>query len=102
MPIQVSDYCLASRNHFQSPRRPRFLILVILLLYILATFGLCEEWVVEIAYTTIPIGKSFWTAYTAGTSLSFGITASLSTILTDDTLACNFIFVFVDFLLING
>ncbi|KAK0221098.1 hypothetical protein EDD85DRAFT_261923 [Armillaria nabsnona] len=80
----------SSRNHFQSPRRPRFLILVILLLYILATFDLYAEWAVEIAYTTIPNGRSFWTAfeYTPGAPISWtsGIAAILSTILTDATL----------------
>ncbi|KAK0221104.1 hypothetical protein EDD85DRAFT_861925 [Armillaria nabsnona] len=88
--VAVTLWAVASRNNFQSPRRPRFLILVILLLYILATFSLYEGWAVEVAYTTLPNGESFWTAfeYTPGTPifLALGIDAMLSTILADATL----------------
>ncbi|KAK0221105.1 hypothetical protein EDD85DRAFT_796508 [Armillaria nabsnona] len=55
----------ASRNNFQSPGRPRCLIFIILFLYLLATFGLYNAWTLEIAYTTLPNGKCFWTAYGA-------------------------------------
>ncbi len=59
-----------------------------------------------IAYTTIPNGKGFWTAfeYTPGTPilLTLGIVAILSTILADATLAWNFIIAFVDFLFMIG
>ncbi|KAK0196246.1 hypothetical protein F5146DRAFT_997706 [Armillaria mellea] len=80
----------ASRNNFQSPGRPRFLILIILLLYILAAVEPCIGWAVQIAYTTLPNGKSFCTAfeYSPNTwvfSVS-GISAILSTILADATL----------------
>ncbi|KAK0221144.1 hypothetical protein EDD85DRAFT_796541 [Armillaria nabsnona] len=89
----------ASRNNIQSPGRPRFLILVILLLYILATFSLYEGWALEIAYITLPNGESFWTAfkYTPGTPifLTQGVDAILSTILADTTLAWDSIFVFL-------
>ncbi|SJL13997.1 uncharacterized protein ARMOST_17449 [Armillaria ostoyae] len=101
--VAVTLWAVASRNRIQSPGRPRFLILVILLLYIFETSGLYEAWALEIAYTTLPNGKSFWTAfeYTPGTPmpLTFGIVAILSTILADATLAWNLIFVLGDFLL---
>ncbi|PBK62444.1 hypothetical protein ARMSODRAFT_980714 [Armillaria solidipes] len=92
----------ASRNNFQSPGRPRFLIFIILLLYLLAIFTLYNGWAVEIAHTTIPNGRSFWTAskYIPGTPILWtsGIVAILSTILADATLAWNSIFVFCGFL----
>ncbi|KAK0433265.1 hypothetical protein EV421DRAFT_2023596 [Armillaria borealis] len=80
----------ASRNSIQSPGRPRFLIFIILLLYLLATVHLYYGWAVEIAYATLPNGENFWTAfeYTPGTPifLALGIDAILSTILADATL----------------
>ncbi|PBK90498.1 hypothetical protein ARMGADRAFT_1032505 [Armillaria gallica] len=89
----------ASRNNFQSPARLRFLIFIILLLYLLATLNLYNGWVIEIAYTTLPNGKTFWTEfkYTFSTPiiLVMGIDAILSMILTDATLAWNLIFVLI-------
>ncbi|PBK90542.1 hypothetical protein ARMGADRAFT_1082798 [Armillaria gallica] len=89
--VAVTLWAVVSRNKFQSPGRPRFLIFIILLLYLLATFDLYNGWAMEIAYTTIPNGKTFWTAfeYTPGTpiSLAIGIDAILSMILADATLA---------------
>ncbi|KAK0433282.1 hypothetical protein EV421DRAFT_2023600 [Armillaria borealis] len=80
----------ASRNSIQSPGRPRFLIFIILLLYLLATVHLYYGWAVEIAYATLPNGENFWTAFecTPGTPifLALGIDAILSTILADATL----------------
>ncbi|KAK0433267.1 hypothetical protein EV421DRAFT_1441565 [Armillaria borealis] len=88
--VAVTLWAVASRNSIQSPGRPHFLILVILLLYIFETFSLYYGWALEIAYTTLPNGESFWTAfeYTPGTPifLTLGIVAILSTILADATL----------------
>ncbi|PBK90512.1 hypothetical protein ARMGADRAFT_1111877 [Armillaria gallica] len=88
---------LASINNFQSPGRPLFLIFIILLLYILAMFNLYKGWAVEIAYTTLPNGESFWTAfeYNPGTPffLALGIDAMLSAILADAALAWDLIFI---------
>ncbi|SJL13991.1 uncharacterized protein ARMOST_17443 [Armillaria ostoyae] len=88
--VAVTLWAVASRNSIQSPGRPHFLIFVILLLYIFQTFSLYEAWALEIAYTTLPNGKNFWTMfeYTPGTLifLALGIDAILSTILADATL----------------
>ncbi len=60
----------------------------------------------EIAYTTIPNGKTFWTEfkYTFSTliALVMEIAVILSAILADATLAWNLLFVLVDFMLTNG
>ncbi|KAK0433286.1 hypothetical protein EV421DRAFT_1910275 [Armillaria borealis] len=104
--VAVTLWAVASRNSIQSPGRPHFLILVGLLLYIFETLSLYEGWALEIAYTTLPNGESFWTAfeYTPGTLilLTLGIDAILSTILADATLAWNSIFIFVYCFFMNG
>ncbi|KAK0209551.1 hypothetical protein IW262DRAFT_1468809 [Armillaria fumosa] len=96
--VAVTLWAVASRNNFQNPGRPRFLILIILLLYILAALDPCVGWAVQIAYTTLPNGESFWTAfeYNPGTpiALALGIDAILSTILADATLAWTLISAF--------
>ncbi|KAK0467473.1 hypothetical protein IW261DRAFT_1613002, partial [Armillaria novae-zelandiae] len=88
--LAVTLWAVASRNRFRSPGRPHFLILIIILLYILVALNLYAGWAVEIAYTTLPNGKNFWTSfeYNPGTpmSLAEGIDAILSTILADATL----------------
>ncbi|PBK90544.1 hypothetical protein ARMGADRAFT_1166888, partial [Armillaria gallica] len=88
--VAVTLRAVASRNHSQSLGRPRFLIFIILLLYLLAILSIYNGWAVEIAHTTLPNGESFWTAfeYNPGTPifLALGIDAILSTILADATL----------------
>ncbi|KAK0221139.1 hypothetical protein EDD85DRAFT_861997 [Armillaria nabsnona] len=88
--VAVTLWAVASRNDFRSRGSPRFLILVILLLYILATFDLYGGWAVESARATIHNGKSFWTMfeYNPGSPiiLALGMDAILSAILADATL----------------
>ncbi|KAK0446967.1 uncharacterized protein EV420DRAFT_883522 [Desarmillaria tabescens] len=79
-------------NRGQNSQRtvPHFLVFIILLLYLLATFNLYYVWDVEISNISITNGKSIWTAYNYqfGTpiTLAEGIDAILSTVLADATL----------------
>ncbi|KAK0209548.1 hypothetical protein IW262DRAFT_512588 [Armillaria fumosa] len=87
--VAVTLWAVVSRNNQQGYRRPHFLVLIILLLYILATFGIYYNWVVDIL-TFITNGKDFWLGYTSTPSrpilLTTNIVAILSSNLADATL----------------
>ncbi|PBK90383.1 hypothetical protein ARMGADRAFT_1014557 [Armillaria gallica] len=86
--IVVTLWAVASRYHNQNYRRPHFLVSIIILLYILAVFGLYYEW----AGGTLSItnGTNPWIEHTSSLSppilLTGGISAILSTNLADVTL----------------
>ncbi|KAK0481137.1 hypothetical protein EDD18DRAFT_1363230 [Armillaria luteobubalina] len=87
--VAVSLWAVVSRNNFRNDRRSHILVLVILILYILATVGFSYEWA-DVGLTFITDGESFWTAYNATPSISMelstGIMAILSTVVADTTL----------------
>ncbi|KAK0221110.1 hypothetical protein EDD85DRAFT_941538 [Armillaria nabsnona] len=87
---------LSTRKSPDSPqnhRRQYFLESIILLLYLLGTFGFCYEWITN-ASIYITNGKVFWMVYESSISLTpslilvltAGIDATLSTILANITL----------------
>ncbi|PBK59204.1 hypothetical protein ARMSODRAFT_1027623 [Armillaria solidipes] len=88
--VAVTLWAVASRNYDQNYRRPHFLVFIIILLYILATFGLYYEWAGDIS-VFITNGTNFWIGYTSSSLsppilLTEGISAILSTNLADATL----------------
>ncbi|KAK0431006.1 hypothetical protein EV421DRAFT_2041508 [Armillaria borealis] len=79
--VVVTLWAIASRENRHDSRSPRFLVFVILLLYLLATLNLYHGWAQEISnYFIITNGKNI------PITLTMGIDAILSTILADATL----------------
>ncbi|PBK76281.1 hypothetical protein ARMSODRAFT_1078465 [Armillaria solidipes] len=88
--VAVTLWAVASREKPQNNRRPYFLVLTILVLYLLATVGLYGLWSITVLMF-ITNNKTFWMAFKSadGTPVLvwvIGITAILSTILADVTL----------------
>ncbi|KAK0196271.1 hypothetical protein F5146DRAFT_1133765 [Armillaria mellea] len=88
--------CQASRNKHENNRRPHFLVVIILLLYLLTAFGLYDDWAPCIAIFTTLAWKSVWETdnlINSPTPVRFasGVSATLSTVLADASLAWDLI-----------
>ncbi|SJL13578.1 uncharacterized protein ARMOST_17023 [Armillaria ostoyae] len=88
--VAVTLWAVASREKPQNNRRPYFLVLTILVLYLLATIGLYGEWSITVSMF-ITNNKTFWMAFKSSDGplvllWVMGITAILSAILADATL----------------
>ncbi|KAG7445314.1 uncharacterized protein BT62DRAFT_189639 [Guyanagaster necrorhizus] len=89
--VAVTMWTLVSRKNCGNSRRPRFFIVIILLLYAMATFILFFNWM-RCSQYFIAHGQNFWTTYDAYTHESMpmnlieNINAALSTLLADTTL----------------
>ncbi|PBK90431.1 hypothetical protein ARMGADRAFT_1064533 [Armillaria gallica] len=89
--VVVALWATASRIISENYRTPHFLVVIILILYFLATFSLYENWTRAISYLIAPHSTGSWEIYLSGhpsTSilLALGIDAILSAVLADATL----------------
>ncbi|PBK62476.1 hypothetical protein ARMSODRAFT_1089189 [Armillaria solidipes] len=94
--VTVTLWAIASRNNPQNSKSPRFLVIIILLLYLLGAFGLYNEWAGELLFCiSAPCLAVEFSFSPIPVELAMGITAILSVVLADTTLAWNLMSVFV-------
>ncbi len=101
------DWCLASKNNRENHRWPHFLVVIILLLYFLAAFNLYRVWALCSAIFTTPAWISFWESsefirVPTPVILTGDVSAILSTILADATLAWDLIHFLCESLLMDS
>ncbi|KAK0209512.1 hypothetical protein IW262DRAFT_1528873 [Armillaria fumosa] len=95
--VAVTLWAVASRNNYGNHRWPHFLVSIILLLYLLAAVNLYVDWAGSITAFTTLAWKSVWETFSlsnASTPVKFTVevTAILSTVLADATMAQDLIF----------
>ncbi|KAK0221106.1 hypothetical protein EDD85DRAFT_960267 [Armillaria nabsnona] len=89
--VVVTLRTIVSRDNYQNYRRRRLFVLIILALYVLATFNFYCGWTQNVSYFSTA-GECFWEAFKSrrnqGTPIlmTMGIDAILSTVLADATL----------------
>ncbi|PBK90555.1 hypothetical protein ARMGADRAFT_1064564 [Armillaria gallica] len=90
--VLAALWAIASRKNCENYGRPRFLVCIILILYLLATVNFYRGWESYSSFFTTINGKPFWDVYASNSSgptpilLSGGLNAIISTILADASL----------------
>ncbi|KAK0468873.1 hypothetical protein IW261DRAFT_1597938 [Armillaria novae-zelandiae] len=89
--VAITLWAVASSDNCEDGRRPRFLVTIILLLYLLAAVNLYYQWAACIATFTALAWKSVWETYTlnaisTSVTLTVEVSGILSAILADASL----------------
>ncbi|KAK0433234.1 hypothetical protein EV421DRAFT_1845645 [Armillaria borealis] len=105
--VAVTLWAVASEDNCPNSRGSRFLVFIILLLYLLRAYSFYCKWEQDLLYFITTNEITFWKAFESNNLptpvlLTLGISAILSMVLADTTLAGDLMFIFAESLFMDS